>query len=147
MKRRFVCVCFMLLVCFLAVAQSAPPQQKTPKQLFVRCGRLIADTEKPALSNVAAIITDGKITSVGKDLSAPAGAETVDFSRYTVLPGLLDAHIHLWTGPRSEHPSAALAALRSQKAMQYALSQGVVAVRVLGSGDFIDTALARASDE
>ncbi|HEY6968698.1 MAG TPA: amidohydrolase family protein [Candidatus Angelobacter sp.] len=147
MKRSFACVLFLLFVCLAALAQSAAPQPKPVKQLYVRCGRLIVDAEKPALTNVFVIITDGRITSVGKDLPVPAGADIVDYSRYTVLPGLIDAHIHLWTGPRNEHPSAALAALRAQKAMQYALSQGVVAVRVVGSGDFIDVALSRAGDE
>ena len=31
----------------------------------------------------------------------PAGARELDLSRYTVFPGFVDAHIHLWTGPRT----------------------------------------------
>src|SRR5947209_20277683 len=101
-----VAVCGVLFSAF-AIAQNSPA---APKTLFVRCGKLIFDTEKPPISPAAVIITDGKITAAGANLAAPAGAQQVDFSRYTVLPGLLDAHMHLWTGPRvMEQPSIALA--------------------------------------
>lgn len=137
-------------VTFGGVQNPSSSEQKpkpAPQVIYVRCGKLIADVEKPPLNDVGVIITDGRITAVGQNLTIPAGAQTVDFSHNTVLPGLLDAHIHLWTGGFGERPSAALAALRAQKAVQYALSQGVVAVRVVGSFDFIDVALGKAADE
>ncbi|MBV8205315.1 MAG: amidohydrolase family protein [Acidobacteria bacterium] len=144
MKARSILL--VLAACAMAGAQ-AQPGQPAHKTLFVRCGRLLFDTDKPPMSPAAVIITDGKITSLGPNLSPPAGAEQVDFSRYTVLPGLLDAHIHLWTGPRAEHPSPQVAALRAQRAMKYALDSGVAAVRVLGSYDFLDVALRQAIEE
>jgi 5-methylthioadenosine/S-adenosylhomocysteine deaminase len=42
------------------------------------------------------LIEDGRIAAVGPALDVPAGAETVDVSGSIVLPGLIDAHIHLW---------------------------------------------------
>lgn len=146
MNRSVWCV-LSIVLSITSFAQTAPPEKKTAEVLYVRCGRLVTDTDKPALTNAAVVITDGKITAVGENLAAPAGAKTVDFSRYTVLPGLLDAHTHLYTGTRNENPSTALASLRAMKAVQYALSQGVVAMRVLGSFDFVDVALGQASDE
>ena len=139
----------VLVFSSLCVAQNPPgaTPSAAPKTLFVRCGKLIFDSDKPALSPAGVIIADGKITAVGPNLTPPAGAQQVDWSRYTVLPGLLDAHIHLWTGPRAEHPSPELAALRAQRAMKYALDSGVVAVRVLGSYDFLDVGLKQAIDE
>jgi imidazolonepropionase-like amidohydrolase len=124
-----------------------PAQTAAPQVLYVRCGTLIADTDKPPMRDADVVITDGKITAVGPGLQVPAGAQTQDFSHDTCLPGLLDAHIHLWTGNFREHAAVGLEALRAQKAVQYGLSQGVVAVRVVGSNDFIDVALARAADE
>jgi imidazolonepropionase-like amidohydrolase len=118
-----------------------------PTVMYVRCGKLIFDAEKPPMTNVAVIITDGKVTAVGAGLAVPDGATQVDLSNYTVLPGLIDAHIHIWVGPRDSNPSEGLATLRAQKAMSYALSSGVVAVRVLGTSDFIDVALRDAIDE
>jgi imidazolonepropionase-like amidohydrolase len=124
-------------------AWAAPPS----KTLYVKCGKLIYDTERPPLENAALVVENGKIVQMGQNLPVPASAEQIDLSRYTVLPGLLDAHIHLWTGPWLSHPSTPLAALRASRAMAYALSLGVVAVRVLGSNDFIDVALGQAIAE
>lgn len=137
-----------LIVAFLcaigAVAALAAP---APKVVYVRCGKLIYDAEKPPLAPAAVVITDGKITAVGADLPVPDGAEQIDLSRYTVLPGFVDAHIHIWTGPFRQQVSEPLAALRGSKAMSYALSSGVVGVRVLASGGFIDVALKDAIEE
>lgn len=147
--RNWFVSCAVLLLSSVASAQSRPAEAKppAPRVLYVRCGTLIADAEKPPLTNADVVITDGKITQIGANLSAPAGAQTVDFSQDTCLPGLLDAHIHLWTGAFRERPPIPLAVLRAQKAVQYGLSVGVVAVRVVGSTGFIDVALQRAADE
>ncbi|MGH9864397.1 MAG: amidohydrolase family protein [Candidatus Acidiferrales bacterium] len=114
---------------------------------FVRCGKLIADAGQPAIDGGDVIITAGKITAVGRGLTAPAGAQQQDLSKYTCIPGLIDAHIHIWTGPRGKYPSLPLSTLRASKAMAYALDSGVVAARVLGSDDFVDVALKDAIEE
>ena len=41
------------------------------------------------------LILDGKISAVGKNLSAPAGVETFDAQGKIVSPGLIDLHVHL----------------------------------------------------
>jgi len=114
---------------------------------FVHCGKLIADAGQPAIDGGNVIITNGKITAVGRDLTAPAGALQQDLTKYTCIPGLIDAHIHIWTGPRGKYPSLPLATIRATKAMAYALDSGIVAARVLGSGGFVDVALKDAIEE
>ncbi len=42
------------------------------------------------------LVHDGRIARVGKAIEAPAGAEVVDGSGKTLLPGLIDAHTHCW---------------------------------------------------
>src|ERR1700733_5627174 len=140
---KFIRIVFAICVCFLAAVAAIA----APKVVFVRCGKLIFDAEKSPMTNADVIITDGKITAVGTGLSAPAGAEQVDLSNFTVLPGLIDAHIHIWSGPRESNSSEGLEALRAQKAMNYALESGIAAVRVLGTSDFLDVALRDAIDE
>ena len=39
-------------------------------------------------------VEDGKIKAVGGHLKTPAGTETIDGSGKTLLPGLIDAHVH-----------------------------------------------------
>ncbi len=140
-------LCLILLLAFAAMAPVPGFAAEKAKTLFVRCGKLIYDTEKPPIANADIIITDGKITAVGRNLAVPAGAEQVDLSKDTVLPGFLDAHIHLWTGPREPMADGPLQALRAQQDMKHALSLGIVGVRVLGSNNFIDVALENAIDE
>ena len=141
-------LCLILLATFAAMAPAPGLAAEKAKTLFVRCGKLIYDTEKPPMTNADVVITGGKITAVGRHLAVPAGAEQVDLSKDTVLPGFLDAHIHLWAGPR-KGPMAdgPLQALRAQKDMKHALSLGIVGVRVVGSSNFIDVALGHAIDE
>jgi imidazolonepropionase-like amidohydrolase len=136
---------FAMVMCFAVLG--ANRAMAAPNVVYVRCGKLIYDAEKAPMTNAAVIITDGKITAVGTDLAVPNGATQVDMSSYTVLPGLIDAHIHIWTGPRSASPSEGVEALRAQKAMSYALGAGIAAVRVLGTSDFLDVALRDAIDE
>lgn len=140
MRKIGVLVCVCLLAPLLALA--APP-----RVVFVKCGKLIFDAEKPPISPAGIVITDGKVTAVGKDVTAPAGAEQVDLSAYTVLPGFVDAHIHIWSGAFGQPVSEPLAALRGSKAMSYALSSGVVGARVMATLGFIDVALKDAIED
>src|SRR5690348_7173617 len=114
---------------------------------FVHCGTLIADADEAPISGGEVIITNGKVTAVGRNLTAPKDAHHEDLTKYTCIPGLLDAHIHIWTGPRGRNPSLPLAAIRASKDMEYALDSGIVAARVLGTNGFVDVALKDAIDE
>jgi imidazolonepropionase-like amidohydrolase len=44
------------------------------------------------------VIQDGAITTVGDGGSTPAGVEEIDGTGRTLLPGLIDSHVHAW-GP------------------------------------------------
>ncbi|HVT60760.1 MAG TPA: amidohydrolase family protein [Thermoanaerobaculia bacterium] len=57
---------------------------------------------KGTIAAADVLVADGKIAAVaprgggGKELAAPAGAETIDGRGKTLLPGLIDAHTHVW---------------------------------------------------
>jgi imidazolonepropionase-like amidohydrolase len=71
-------------------AQPAGPQKVTA----VRAGRLI-DPETGAVATNQVIVVEGeRIREVGSNVAIPAGAELIDLSKLTVLPGLVDAHTH-----------------------------------------------------
>jgi len=128
----------------LAIGAFSAP---APKVVYVRCGKLIYDAEKAPIAPAVVVITDGKVTSVGKDIAIPAGAEQIDLSSFTVLPGFVDAHIHIWSGAFGQPVSEPMAALRGTKAMSYALSSGVVGARVMATQGFIDVALKDAIED
>ena len=50
------------------------------------------------------LVTDNRIAAVGKkgSLKVPAGARTIDVAGKTIMPGLVDAHSHMWA-PRGLH--------------------------------------------
>jgi imidazolonepropionase-like amidohydrolase len=90
-----------LLLALTAIAtaplagQQAAPQ---PSRTLVHAGRLIDGTGAPPRTEQGILIEDGRIVAVGAwaDLAPrAAGAATIDLSRMTVLPGLIDAHTHL----------------------------------------------------
>jgi len=117
--------------------------------VYIKAGRLIVDASQAPIAPGAVVISDGMITASGPNVTPPASARQIDLSAYTVMPSLIDAHIHLGGGaPReAQIPSPALSALKAAPGMAYALESGVAAVRVLGSGDFVDVALRNAIDD
>jgi imidazolonepropionase-like amidohydrolase len=91
-------VCFLLFVCAMAVAQST---SSTDHWIAVRAGRLFEGTERLATNQVILIQGD-RIAKVGpaEQIQIPADAEVIDLSHATVLPGLIDAHTHVFgNGP------------------------------------------------
>jgi imidazolonepropionase-like amidohydrolase len=139
--------CLVLALACSSIASRAA--DLAPKTLYVRCGKLMTSTSEPLRGPTSIIMIDGKITAIGQSLAVPAGAQELDLSQYTVVPGFIDSHIHLWTGGQGSgsSPSYGLQTLRAQKAVAYALKSGIVGVRVLGTDGFIDVALADAFDE
>jgi imidazolonepropionase-like amidohydrolase len=71
----------------------APP----PEGVAVRAGRLFDPKSGTNLVNQIILIKGDRITDVGEadHVKIPAGARVIDLSRATVLPGLIDRHVHL----------------------------------------------------
>ncbi len=80
-----------LLVALLALA-AAPARAETR---YVHAGRLVDTLAGEVLDDRLIRIDDGRITAVEPYRTPPAEAEVTDWSAYTVLPGLIDAHTHL----------------------------------------------------
>ena len=62
---------------------------------IIKCGTLVNVTNSKLESNMDILIEENKIKQIGKDLLIPTNAVVIDLSKFTVLPGLIDAHVHL----------------------------------------------------
>jgi hypothetical protein len=69
-----------------------------PQVVAVRAGRLFDPRSGTMLTNQVIVIRGDRIVDVGANAAIPAGARTVDLSRVTVLPGLIDTHLHVMDG-------------------------------------------------
>lgn len=71
--------------------------------IAIKCGRFLDVTNQEVIKNIVILIEDNIIGDVGVELEIPAGANLIDLSNYTVLPGLIDAHTHLLLQGDSTH--------------------------------------------
>ena len=118
---------------------------------YVRAGRLIDTGAGKVLTDRLIRIDDGKVTSVAPYALPPAGASVVDWSAYTVLPGLIDMHTHLADLEQSAnvaepllHSEADIALLGARHARD-TLMAGFTSVRDVGTfRAFTDVALRNA---
>ena len=75
-------VVLQLLVSAIAVAQVTA----------IKAGRLVDPEAGTVATNQVILVEKGKFTAIGPNVVIPAGAEVIDLSAVTVLPGLVDAH-------------------------------------------------------
>ncbi len=82
---------------FVALTMSASAQMaQTPaKRIYIRAGKLIDGKASQPVANALILVEGGKIVSVTAGGAAPAGAEAIDLSKMTVLPGMIDTHTHV----------------------------------------------------
>jgi imidazolonepropionase-like amidohydrolase len=126
--------------------------QQAPQVTAIRAGTLIDGTGGAPVKNAIILVQGGRITAVGASVPVPNGATVIDLSGATVLPGFIDAHVHLagrtigdgdWQHSILTEMPSQLALLGAAHAQQ-TLEAGFTTVRVLGTAHFGDIALRNA---
>ena len=79
-------------VAALCLAVTAP---LTAQVTAIKAGRLIDPETATIAANQIILVENGKFTAIGANIAIPKGAQVIDLSDQTVLPGLVDAHNHL----------------------------------------------------
>jgi imidazolonepropionase-like amidohydrolase len=126
--------------------------KKTPKTVLLRAGRLVDGTGASDQNPVAIRIEGNLIAEIGHPdaVGVPEEAEVIDLGDRTILPGMIDAHMHFFGVPsdRMDHLGDEVEAYRALRAAGEArrmLEAGITSARCLGSG--ISPSLRRAINE
>ena len=146
LQRILLCLIWCFLICPLALAQTTA----------IRAGRIVAPDSGAITANQIILVEKDKITAIGANIAIPSGANVIDLSNATVLPGLFDAHTHLClsVNPQRDHRNyyfttlldpdsfRAIQGVANARAM---LESGFTTVRDVGNeGNFACTSLRRA---
>ncbi|HEV7233227.1 MAG TPA: amidohydrolase family protein, partial [Sphingorhabdus sp.] len=124
------------LLSFALLSLAAPA---TARNLYVETGNLVDVTAGKILTGQCISVVDDKITAVAPCGPTPAGAERLDWSAYTVLPGLIDLHTHLADAGQSADlalpikTSPAATALIGAHNARLTLEAGFTTVRDVGT--------------
>ena len=143
---------FKSAACLVLLASAAPlaAQTAAPPQTWIHAGRLIDRPGKPVRGPSTIVVEDGRIVAVRDGIVAPdrADARVIDLTGKTVLPGLIDSHVHLTSdtggiaaqleevtlSPAAQGFNAQVNGLKTLRA-------GFTTVRNLGDGDGATLAL------
>ena len=80
----------------------------------IRAGRLFDSRSGTLVNNQIVLVKGDRITDVGPNVAVPAGARVIDLSNATVMPGMIDAHVHVNTGGNTPTQRALIALANAQ---------------------------------
>ena len=133
-------------------AWSAEPAVAGPP-IVLRAAHLFDSVSGKLVDHGVVVVSGTRIQAVGSDAKIPEGAKVIDLGDATLLPGLIDAHVHLsmesspnwyhdWYDGIMRFPAEQ--ALYGAHYAKATLEAGITTVRDVGSGDYISLGLRNA---
>jgi imidazolonepropionase-like amidohydrolase len=145
----------VLAVLALAWAPFSLVAEEPPKIFVLKAARLFDGRSGSTVANGVVIVEGTRIKAAGAGLPEPAGATVVDLGDATLLPGFIDAHVHL-SGELGENwyeatltdmrRTVAEQAIRATEYARKTLMAGFTTVRNLGAADHVDVGLRNSID-
>jgi len=119
-----------------AAEPAAPPKPPPPVVIAVKAARLLDVRTGQVRRNAYVVIADDRIREIAA--APPAGARVVDAGNRTVLPGMIDCHVHLllnWKNQGFNPMSSPQGVLWGVHNVRTYLDRGFTTIRDAGEGD------------
>ncbi|HEX7136191.1 MAG TPA: amidohydrolase family protein [Vicinamibacterales bacterium] len=146
--RSFAAVARRLIVAgagliFVVLAADPAAAQATA----IKAGRVIGPAGR-VLTNAVIVVENDRISTVTTDVP-PSASTVIDLGRYTIIPGMIDAHTHMtyfWDGapgtrPRGVNRLASVSMVLAQANLRKTLETGVTTVRDMNAAEYTDVAM------
>ena len=145
-----------ILACAMSVGVAGAQQAATEAVIAIKAGKVLDPETGKTSANQIILVEGKKIKEIGAGVTIPAGAQVVDLSNATVMPGLFDAHTHLCIAviPKRDAGSyyfttlldtTGYRAIEGVANGQAMLASGFTTVRDIGNaGNYADTDLRHA---
>lgn len=152
MKRHAARICTIASMLLMSMSLS---QAAAAKDQVILAGNLIADAATGASGPATIFVSDGKIISIVSGTAVgnlPATTEVIDMSAKTVMPGLIDLHVHLTGDPGGDFwkeatEPAEWGVVVGEKNARLTVKAGFTTVREAGSSQYSAFSLRRGTEE
>lgn len=132
----------------LALLAAIPASAET---VAITAARMLDVATGQMIANPVVVVTDGRISAAGSGVPVPPEAKRIDLAGLTLLPGLIDMHVHLTSDPTISGYNAleftdTFWTVVGVASARRTLEAGFTTVRNVGSANFDDVALKQAID-
>jgi imidazolonepropionase-like amidohydrolase len=133
----------------IAILLSLAPELRAQELIVLKASRMIDPRRDAPVENAVVVVRGDRVEASGtaSSVAVPAGARVIDLPGYTILPGLLDCHVHITGTPgdggdtQKLRETAVHDGIRGVAHAKITLEAGFTTIRNVGSGNYADAAL------